>query len=404
MTDRSAHANSVAETFSQKHPNIPNHQESPAGKFLVVEDKQTFDEGAFVKNLPGLMRKIDIDTSRFVEYVWAYRASRGLETHAFIDTILESEELKIDVLTEVFNKHKLECVFSSEAVWRAIVPEESDPTVPKLVIGITHYTGSRPYAIVLLGDSTEVREYERYFKETYQAPEVKKVSTITGVARDGSFRIISRKVQSQGIDMGHDSFYPFITGGVDQLAKDFYESKESVLLLIGPKGTGKSTLIRTLMLKMNYEHYGICNSGHALEHPEIVDWIGSFPESSLVALEDADNFIMSRAENNKLMSGLLNLADGIVQNVRKLVISTNLPSLNTVDSALIRPGRTFKVIHFRSLTPEESVSAREAINKAPVPLSELNGKSYSLAELLNWEKFSEMRGSLQRVAGFTGGN
>ena len=47
---------------------------------------------------------------------------------------------------------------------------------------------------------------------------------------------------------------------------------------------------------------------------------------------------------------ILMIADGVVraQN-RKIIFTTNLPNIGSIDDALLRPGRCFATMHMRSL-------------------------------------------------------
>jgi len=89
------------------------------------------------------------------------------------------------------------------------------------------------------------------------------------------------------------------------------------------------------------------------------------------------------------MGRLLNLSDGLASMpARKLIFSTNLPSLMSVDSALRRPGRCFAAVNFRPLTAKEAGAACKAIGlsktfKEPCTLSEaLNDQSEFNAEVV----------------------
>lgn len=339
----------------------------------------------FFTELLKLVVRVDVDSAHWVEWVWAFRASHHLPTRAFVEKLPGTENVRIDGLINVFKELHLSCPLATTNVFRAFAMNGTMFQVPDLVIGITQYSLNNPYAIVLVGDPDIVQKYESYFRETYQAPEIRKVNALTGVGRDGSFRTSLRVIQSEGIDVGHDVFYPFIPEGISTFVQQYHESKENALLLIGPYGTGKSTLIRTMMLTLPYENYGLCNNQQALEHPDVVDWMSSFDDRSMVALEDCDQLIAKREDGNAQMSGLLNITDGVISNHRKIVLSTNLPSVSKVDPALLRRGRMHNVVQFRNLTHKEANAARAAINLPPLP-NELSDVSLSLSDALNFEK------------------
>jgi ATP-dependent 26S proteasome regulatory subunit len=95
--------------------------------------------------------------------------------------------------------------------------------------------------------------------------------------------------------------------------------------------------------------------------------------------------VAKREDGNSTMSALLNATSGIIPTNVKIIISTNLTSLNKVDQALLRPGRTFKVLQFKNLNVEQAVNVRSSMNLEPVDFSTA-GKEISLAEAINWHE------------------
>lgn len=162
--------------------------------------------------------------------------------------------------------------------------------------------------------------------------------------------------------LGRDVFYPMIPEGISKFAKDFEASRATVVVLVGPPGTGKSTLMRSLMFLMEREfNYLICDE-MILRTGNFTSWLGGVENNSLICIEDADNFVTSRAEGNPQMSALLNITQGVTTKDVKIVISTNLENLDTVDEALIRAGRTYRIVHFRKLTQQEAAMVRNELN------------------------------------------
>ena len=55
------------------------------------------------------------------------------------------------------------------------------------------------------------------------------------------------------------------------------------------------------------------------------------------------------------MHKFLNVGDGLVTTRnKKLIFSTNLPSVSDIDPALIRPGRCYDILHFGELNQEQA--------------------------------------------------
>ena len=49
----------------------------------------------------------------------------------------------------------------------------------------------------------------------------------------------------------YDEFYPWIKEGVESYLDRFMSSESSILLMIGPPGTGKTSLLRHLICSRN---------------------------------------------------------------------------------------------------------------------------------------------------------
>lgn len=174
-------------------------------------------------------------------------------------------------------------------------------------------------------------------------------------------------------NMPRREFYPSL--GKETLASyydRFMASSANVLVLIGPPGTGKTSFIRGLL-----HHTGsnamVSYDPKILEDDEIFADFMSGKETFMI-LEDADTFLASRTKiGNTVMHRFLNLGDGLISTKgKKIIFSTNLPSVRDVDSALIRPGRCFDVMHFNKLDVDQAKLIRpEYSGKEAVSLAEL---------------------------------
>ena len=179
--------------------------------------------------------------------------------------------------------------------------------------------------------------------------------------------------------------YPFLGDeSVENYYDRFLDSDASILLLIGPPGTGKTTFIRGLL------HYAKKNAMVTYDDKILErDYVfARFIEddSDVMVIEDADNFLKSRAEGNTMMHRFLNVGDGLISmKGKKLIFSTNLPSVRDVDSALIRPGRCFDIVTFDNYTLEQ---AQKLAGKLGLTFEEKESKNdkYSLAEIFHKQK------------------
>jgi hypothetical protein len=161
-----------------------------------------------------------------------------------------------------------------------------------------------------------------------------------------------------------NAFYPWMDRPAKQLAEDFLKSEANVMLLIGPPGTGKTSFIKSLVNDMSADAWLTYDEALHMSDKLHKDFMQPTEEPRLLILEDADTILSARADGNKAMGRLLNLADGMVSTGRrKIVFSTNLPNLHSVDEALLRPGRCFGILRFRELNRDEAAAACRSIGR-----------------------------------------
>ncbi len=186
--------------------------------------------------------------------------------------------------------------------------------------------------------------------------------------------------------------YPFIKD-FDTYISRFIESRSNILILKGDPGTGKTSLIRQIILALGKEAHitydaSVLSNDVSFAHYMCNDDAGAF------IIEDADMLLDSRSEGNSMVSRFLNVGDGLIRlKNKKLIFSTNLKNLNDIDSALIRPGRCFDITEFRALTRAEAEVAAKSRNII-LPAGKQN---FTLAEIFN----SPVAAPTGRKVGFT---
>lgn len=249
---------------------------------------------------------------------------------------------------------------------------------PVLGINITHNKNSA--TLEVFGYKPKVLQFHADFKARFpnNTFEVHQVDSIG----ESGVKQRTRKVEMADINAQTKEFWPWFESDFNQYYNDYFESSKNVLLVIGNPGGGKTTWVRN-MLKAYGKETMIANNATLFEDSRLFEhFAGS--DAELLLVEDADNAVLPRSEGNKGMSYLLNLTDGIIPLKKKIVIVTNLPSINKVDPALIRPGRCHDILEFRKLTAVEAMAARKSIGMDEHDLTGIQ-KDWSLAEALNFD-------------------
>jgi energy-coupling factor transporter ATP-binding protein EcfA2 len=196
--------------------------------------------------------------------------------------------------------------------------------------------------------------------------------------------IYSTDGQSVNVPLRQDrkpitEMYPFLQGEeIESFYDRFMDSDASILVLIGPPGTGKTTFIRGLL--QHTKSSAIVTYDAAILEKDYVFAQFIEGDTNIMVMEDADTFLRARSDGNTMMHRFLNVGDGLVTTKgKKMIFSTNLPSIRDVDPALIRPGRCFDVVNFDNLTPADA----EVLAKKVGSTLEDGKSKYTIAEIFN---------------------
>lgn len=196
-------------------------------------------------------------------------------------------------------------------------------------------------------------------------------------------------------------YYPFLN--TDEMFKQFMLSKETLLVLTGEPGTGK-TKIAELAFKYLIENPDIISGNSEInpiddtiairvgyiKNPEILSrdefWVNlshTDEPYDLIVLDDIDYMLTSRTNSNdgyksnikdSFISNFLSFSDGLFSSEysTKFILATN-QGIDHIDQAIIRKGRCFDILSFRKLTKKEAINIWKD-NKLPMSIFKTNFK------------------------------
>jgi hypothetical protein len=176
---------------------------------------------------------------------------------------------------------------------------------------------------------------------------------------DADGDLMSASFEEVAKDVLHEEGYPALGEPIASFIERFLDSSETVLILQGAPGTGKTRLVRAILAAMSRRkgesaQVMYTSDMRALERDEIfVNFITGMHDAFVI--EDADHLLRARTDGNHDLHRFLAVADGVVRaQGRKIVFTTNLPNIRDMDEALLRPGRCFSVVRTRPLSFEEA--------------------------------------------------
>lgn len=163
--------------------------------------------------------------------------------------------------------------------------------------------------------------------------------------------------QSEHLADLKSEMYPKVD--VTKMMEMYTQSSESVLILTGEPGTGKTCFTKMLCKSMSEIQKSDLNIVY-VKDPELLKrdtfWISlQRQDPDLLILDDLDDELKPRIEGkNEIMNHMLSFSDGIFPKKTKIIITTNQPN-SAIDTAIVRPGRCFDVLALPQLTPAEGV-------------------------------------------------
>jgi hypothetical protein len=252
---------------------------------------------------------------------------------------------------------------------RVLIRSTNADGKPDCLIKVT--SGRGKMEVELLGEVSKVKQWDG------------KISAMFKKAQNLIQWVYSQRGDEISVPLNYrppvEGAYPFLDKPIMDYIDDYLNSSASILILQGPPGVGKTSLIKALI------HRSAANAKVAYDEKVMADdnlfamWIED--DSRFMVLEDADAFLKTREDGNTMMHKFLNVSDGLISAAdKKLVFSTNLDNIKDIDSALMRPGRCYDVVEARALTAKE---AQNVCDLNPDARMRSDKSSYTLAELFS---------------------
>ena len=203
-------------------------------------------------------------------------------------------------------------------------------------------------------DKEALGKFVEELKRFYVAPEEEK-NNLFLVAQDASgFKLNKwhiKEVVGFDIRKQYNDDFPEIDG----IIRDFIDedNKSGLMILHGPKGTGKTTYIRNLISSYPNKKFVFIPSGliTMLGEPAFGNFLLSL-SNSIIILEDCEGVIRSRKTtgSSSAVSLLLNMGDGLMSDDLGIkFICTFNDDFKNIDDALLRKGRLACMYEFKNL-------------------------------------------------------
>lgn len=315
-------------------------------------------------------------SSKFMDNKDLFIGASDISDYITNEILLERNEQQLDTeQSEV-------TVLASSADWLKFVNEFGSRVVKfasdrgMVISDLSYFSydiNSSTVRVNILGDKNFVNEWKTLIVTRFE-----QVHNVIDWIYNSDGQSIEVPLRGDRIPL--EEMYPWLEG--ESLASyydRFMHSDASILLLIGPPGTGKTTFIRGML--QHSKQSAVVTYDPAILAKDFV--FAQFVEGdrNIFVIEDADNFLGARTDGNDIMHKFLNVGDGLVTTKnKKMIFSTNLPSVKDIDPALIRPGRCFDIVNFQLLNNEQAAALAK---KLDVPFEQKDDGKHSIADIFH---------------------
>lgn len=160
----------------------------------------------------------------------------------------------------------------------------------------------------------------------------------------------------------------------DKIKEILKSDKQELVLFSGEAGTGKTSLIKSIINDKDMEDVNFYYIDPSLfsyfNDSAFISFLNS-RSNSVVILEDCEKLLMKREQGNPLMNVILNMTDGIIGEALKIkFLCTFNCDESKLDQALLRKGRLSLKYEFKKLDASKVHDIMDCADK-PMTLAEL---------------------------------
>jgi ATP-dependent 26S proteasome regulatory subunit len=343
------------------------------------------------KNTPSLVKALGDEGSVFESAFYKYTLesiNKEIKKKNYLFTSIKSATLKkikekkidkyLSKIGKIVSKHGEDYFIVTESAIYLIRVHYG--TFIKLILEIKTYR---------MENITQAHEHVINVLKDIMVPKVNRVDLEWAVILENEIKYL--RVEEILDDNFLAEAYPYIN--IDNLIENYINNTQPVLILYGKPGTGKTRLIRHILENLASKDDDSSVSCLFTSDQRIIEDGSVFTRFlmgnyRILILEDVDFHLTPRTDGNTSMYHLLNISDGVASNYmkdKKIILTTNLNTINNIDSALLRPGRCFNTVEMKDLDYNQAKILSKILGKN---LELAKDKKYTLGEIYNSKEYN----------------